>query len=198
MHSFRQSRGRIFFDFLCVLVIVASCAGAWMQTGASALLGVAAAAGLYGLVHLFDMRSPVSAVELEPQRIDFATEAKGEVAAELNAEEPPAVAGPPLVIDRTPNPEFVEQAASRAKPVRKAKASGKGGGRRAGGVRDAEVIELAQPEETEVSGLTPPEVAESADIDIDDGVSHQHIEPLFEPERFGRMPRRAFGRRGQL
>ena len=45
MHSFHQSRGRIFFDFFCVLVIVASCMGAWMQTGASALIGAAGATG---------------------------------------------------------------------------------------------------------------------------------------------------------
>ena len=64
MHSFHHSRGRILFEVLCALAVSVSCVQAWMQTGASALLGAAAAAALYGIVHLFDLRGPVPAVEL--------------------------------------------------------------------------------------------------------------------------------------
>ena len=64
MHSFHHSRGRILFEVLCALAVSVSCVQAWMQTGASALLGAAAAAALYGIVHLFDLRgrAPVAQV----------------------------------------------------------------------------------------------------------------------------------------
>jgi hypothetical protein len=88
MHSFHQSRGRILFEVLCALGIVASCVGAWQQTGASALLAAAAVAGLYGFVHLFDLvrGEPVEAPV--PQRIDFEAEA---VVAMPPAEAPAAM-----------------------------------------------------------------------------------------------------------
>lgn len=186
MHSSHQSRGRILFDFFCVLVIVASCAGAWMQTGATALLGVAAATGLYGLVRLFDMRSPIAADAIEPQRIDFATDQGSDDEAKLEVYEPPVVAQQ-LLVDGIEEAEPVERTAAQAKPARKAKAPRKSVGRRASAAGDAKVIELNAPVE-----------AEPTDISNPDDVTSSHIEPLFEPERFGRMPRRAFGRRGQL
>ena len=185
MHSSHQSRGRILFDFFCVLVIVASCAGAWMQTGASALLGVAAAAGLYGLVHLFDMRSPASAGAVEPQRIDFAPDPGSDVAAELEIFEPPVVAQQ-LPVEWLPEAEPEERAAP-ARPARKSKASRKGASRSAGAAKDAKVVELAPAEEADVTELPIP-----------DDLTHSHIEPLFEPDPFFRTQRRAFGRRGQL
>ena len=74
MHSFQPSRGRVLFEVLCALTVSASCAAAWMQTGASALLGACGAAALYGLVHLFDMRRPATSEAVEPQRVDFEPE----------------------------------------------------------------------------------------------------------------------------
>jgi hypothetical protein len=61
MHSFHQSRGRIFFEVLCAFGMSASCVGAWIQTYATAMLGPAAIAALYGLVRFADMfrRGPV-------------------------------------------------------------------------------------------------------------------------------------------
>jgi hypothetical protein len=61
MHSFHQSRGRILFEVLCAFGVSASCAMAWVQTYATAMLGPAAIAGLYGLVRFTDMfrRAPV-------------------------------------------------------------------------------------------------------------------------------------------
>jgi len=65
MHSFRPSRSRILFEVLCALIVSASCVGAWMDLGTLAFLPAAGAAGLYGLVHLFDMRTPKMAVVAE-------------------------------------------------------------------------------------------------------------------------------------
>ena len=62
MHSFHQSRGRIAFEVLCTMTVSASCAAAWMQTGATAFLPAAFATGVYGLWHLIDMRRPVETV----------------------------------------------------------------------------------------------------------------------------------------
>ena len=62
MQSFHHSRGRILFEVFCSFAISASCAAAWQQTGATALLPPAAVAALYGLVHAFDMRRPKSSL----------------------------------------------------------------------------------------------------------------------------------------
>lgn len=213
MLSFRQSRGRILFDFLCVLVIVASCVGAWMQTGATALIGAAGAAGLYGLVRLFDMRWPESVEATEPQRIDFAPDTRDDSVAGLDRYEPPVVtpqysatdaieevepAETIASIEPVEPVEPVEQTAPQAKPGRKAKTPRKGGGQRASTAKGVDVTELAQPADADVIEFTPTEEAEVAALPDPDDVTHSHIEPLFEPERFGRMPRRAFGRRGQI
>src|SRR5829696_3048867 len=55
MHSFQQSRGRIFFDSACAFGIAASCVAASMQTWSTAMLAAAAIAALYGLVRASDM-----------------------------------------------------------------------------------------------------------------------------------------------
>ena len=72
MHSFHHSRARIFFEIFCALTIAASCAMAWTQTGASALLAVAAVAALYSLVLATDAgRRPkaVAAAATPPEPI---------------------------------------------------------------------------------------------------------------------------------
>jgi hypothetical protein len=69
MHSFHHSRGRILFEVLCALAVSVSCVQAWMQTGASALLGAAAAAALSASVHLFDLRGGAPAVEVSAAAI---------------------------------------------------------------------------------------------------------------------------------
>ena len=60
------------------------------------------------------------------------------------------------------------------------------------------VAESTLPEEAEVPGLELPEELESAEFPPFEETTSTHIAPLFEPEPFARMPRRAFGRRGQL
>ena len=129
MHSFHPSRGRVFFEVLCALVISASLVGAWIQTGATALLPAGSVAALYGLVHLFDMRRPKSAEAPKsfeavlPQRIDFATDQQGELLADLDTVAPLAD------VDRAPatdhlvrDAEPVAPAPAQPKAARKAKA----------------------------------------------------------------------------
>jgi len=126
MHGFQHSRGRIFFDAVCALAVSASCAVAWLQTGASALLPAGGVALLYGLVRLFDMRSKPE----EPQRIDFPAEPADDM--------PPVMATVELTVEAaTDDPP--------AKPARKSSA------RRASGPKKPKLVEveIADPVETE-------------------------------------------------
>jgi len=117
MHSFHHSRGRILFEVLCALAVSVSCVQAWMQTGASALLGAAAAAALYGFVHLFDLRRRAPAVE--------AAAADGEpvmtrpvVVEEVRPAEP---AGPQAAVEPKPKgPRKTPARKPKAKPVKAA------------------------------------------------------------------------------
>jgi hypothetical protein len=127
MHSFHQSRGRVLFEVFCALAVSASLVGAWMQTGASALLPAAIVALLYGLVHLFDMAGRESRTVAQPQRIPFAPEEAGEEA--VNAD--------------LPVPQESED--------RPAKAPRKGKARSASAAKKAKIVELVPPEEMEAA-----------------------------------------------
>jgi hypothetical protein len=204
MHSFQPSRGRVFFEVLCALGMSASLAGAWQQTHATALLGAAGIAALYGLVHLFDLRRPKSVVAVEPQRVAFAPEAADIVVPIVAAEEPESAE------------HHVEQAAV-AEPA----APRSGGGRRTGGSRKSSAKRTKTPKVETTDELVPagetavpwpmaeePEVEPAIEPSLtveeefaflpEDEAARSHIEPLFEPEPFARMPRRAFGRRGRI
>jgi len=187
LHSTHHSRVRILFDFFCVLVVVASCMGAWMQTGATALIGAAAGAGLYGLVRLFDLRWPQPTEVVEPQRIEFEPEAKNDLPVIQEVIVPFAATGlEPAIQDTVLEAEPVEPKAPRAKNSRPTKAPRKDAARRSGTSKGAKLSEPAQAEEPEAF---VPVVAEEP---------HSHVAPLFAPEPFVRMPRQAFGRRGQI
>ena len=151
MHSSHQSRGRILFDFFCTLIVVASCVGAWKQSGAWALLGAAAAAGLYGLVHLFDMRWAKSPEAIEPQRIDFTTDRQGDVVATLEADLPPVEPEERPAARHVEQADEAEPAAAQSKPARKAKSPRKAEVRRPGAAKGAKVIELAPAEPAEAT-----------------------------------------------
>jgi hypothetical protein len=188
MHSFHQSRGRIFFEVFCALAIAASFAGAWQQTGASALLAGAAVAALYGLVHLFDLRRPKSAVTVEPQRIDFETETEDELPGHQDH-------GLPLKVDDQSttghipeNAEIVAPAAPRARAPRK-------GGRRPKALKEAKVAKLASPEEPQVAELEAPAEAEIDVPAAHEEAMHYSPAPLFEPEPFARQRHAVFGRK---
>ena len=195
MHSFQPSRGRVLFEVLCALTVSASCAAAWMQTGASALLGAAGAAGLYGLVHLFDMRRPTPVQAVEPQRVDFEPEVPEIIL--------PMAAADPQVADAPVAEEVaaLEPAPARAGSGRRT-GSRKGNGRRAKAPKAAKVTELALGDEAEAPWPMVEEAAPSAQEELESlpelESAHPHIAPLFEPEPFARMPRPAFGRRGRL
>ena len=184
MHSFRHSRSRILFEVFCALAISASCVGAWMQTGAWALLPAAVVAALYGIVHSFDLRrrNPINLVE--PQEIELATDRQGDLLARLETGEQAVADNELEVAQPAQEAERVEPAAPRGSQGSKPKARRKGGGRRASAPEKAKVTELAPPEDAEAAFVKPPEYA-----------AHPHIEPLFEPETFARMPRQAFGRK---
>jgi hypothetical protein len=197
MHSFRPSRGRILFEVLCAMVVSASAAAAWVQTGASALLGAAGAAALYGLVHLFDMRRPKTA---EAQRIDVAQQ-QHEFATPSAEDEPPAADS--SVGQAEPDEPVVPKSGGN----RRSGGSRKGNGRRSSARKEVKAAKSADPvveavpqaplEEASVIELTPPAEEEFA-LMPDEEPAHPHIQPLFEPEPFARMPRRAFGRRGRI
>jgi hypothetical protein len=204
MHSFQPSRGRVFFEVLCALGMSASFAGAWLQTQATALLGAAGIAALYGLVHLFDMRRPKSAMEVEPQRVEFAPEAADIVVPMVTAGVPEAAE---LAVEEA---AAAEPAARRSGEGRRSGGSRKGSGRRTKTPKAAKAAEPAPVEETDV----PWPMAEEPEVEsvIEPGLTvdedfaflpegdaaRSHIEPLFEPEPFARMPRQAFGRRGRI
>ena len=202
MHSFQPSRGRILFDVLCALGMVASCVGAWKQTGASALLLAAVIAGLYGFVRLFDLARRDPAKAEEPQRIEF----EPELQAEVPAPAPPVAAEPqPDAQPSIEEPEAVEAVAPRTGSGRRKGGSRKGGGRRTSAKKEAKVIELAPAEEAVARLPMVEEVPEPAAVPDDefafareDDTGTPHIAPLFEPEPFVRMPRQAFGRRGRI
>lgn len=88
MHSFHHSRGRIFFEVLCALGISASCVGAWMQTGASAMLPAAFITALYGLVHAFDMARRNLAVARPVEPPESVSGAQGDLLQYLETSEP--------------------------------------------------------------------------------------------------------------
>ncbi|HXG81936.1 MAG TPA: hypothetical protein VNJ05_09065 [Sphingomicrobium sp.] len=204
MHSFQPSRGRILFEVLCAFGIVASCVGAWKQTGASALLLAAAVAGLYGFVHLFDLARRQPVVAEEPQRIDFEPAAADIVVPMVAVEELPAVA---VAVDEAEAEvaAAVEPAAPRSGSGRRKGGSRKGTGRRAKASNAAQVSvpepaeEVVAPWPTvEVAPEPAPGPAEEFAFAPEDDTASPHIAPLFEPEPFVRMPRQAFGRRGRI
>lgn len=175
MHSFHPSRGRILFEVLCALTVSASCAGAWVQTGASALLPAAFAAALYGLWHLTDMRRPKPAMAAA-----VAVPAVEEAADPVEKREP-IEAAEPMTLE-LPEPEAAaEEPARVARPKRKSRK------------KKSETPVAAEP------AMPEPEVAEPAApvIELFEPVEEHQvpIAPLFEPQPMVRQQRTVFGRK---
>ena len=184
MSSFRQSRSRIFFDTVCAFGMSTFCAVAWTQIDATAMLGAAAVAGIYGLMRFTDMfqRSPVAdqgAVEepaieveqiaIEPEPMTPAVERK-----------PVDLAGP------TPElkPEVV--AALVRKPKRKPARKP---------AKIAAPVEQTAADEPASVGQPSAEPEQPRAIESESDYSAP-IAPLFEPEPFVRQQQRAaFGRK---
>ena len=197
MSSFRQSRGRIFFDTLCAFGMSASCAVAWMQTYSTALLGASGVAGLYGLVRFTDMFRRAPVVEQEPvledtQVVESMPVMEPEVVPEPSA---PAVDYDPEVLEPLElvpakhelPPEVV--AALVRKPKRKTKKPAKAD-------RAVEDTAASEPTPLKDSPLAPePSEPDAAQVHPEPEYSPP-IAPLFEPEPFMRQHQRAaFGRK---
>ena len=202
MHSFQPSRGRILFEVLCAVGIAASCGGAWMQTGASALLAASSIATLYGLVHFFDLFRSAPAVAVEPQRIQFAADGQADLSAvEEVADTGKLVSENVVAIEQLPRTDLVEVAELVEPSVPKAqkvKATRKGRASTVAARKKTKATEDAIADVAEVAGPSLAEVAEVAGTVILEPAAPVPHAPLFEPEPFARMPRQAFGRRGRL
>ena len=194
MHSFHQSRGRIFFEVLCALAVSVSCVGTWMQTGASAMLPAAAATLLYALVHSFDMAGRKSAAAATGQRRGAPT---ADVESAAPAEQP--MTEVPFQKSRS----LAVQAAPPARKVRQPKAPRK----------KSKAAEVAPAEEAKVVEFVPDEDPQFVVHDEDpevvvhdedpeavlpmpfDEEHHASVTPLFEPVPFVRQQRTGFGRK---
>lgn len=204
MHRSHSSRVRILFEVFCAFAVVASMVGAWRQTGASALLVAAAAAALFGFARLFDMPGSKSAEVAEPQRIDFEPEA---VASDDGIVVPMVVAeAPKPVVVAVETAETEEPVDIRASSGRRSGGSRKGSGRRAKPPKAAKASEPELIEEVQApwpmadagEAVEPAAEEEEFVFPPDEETGQPHIQPLFEPEPFVRMPRQGFGRRGRL
>jgi len=207
MHSYQHSRGRILFEVACAFGMSASCAWAWQQTYATAMLPAAAIAALYGLVRAFDMRRPSASNDVEEPSV--VTRSEPEPIATWEPEpvavEPAAYVQPPME-DVLAN---VKRSRKSSKPAKAKKA------------RAPEVVEQAVPEPLAVvdeAAMVEPEapllMEPEAPLDLDPPSAQvvQHpaqadlteeepeyappVVPLFEAEPFVRTQRRAaFGRK---
>jgi hypothetical protein len=203
MHTFQPSRGRILFEVLCAVGIAASCGGAWIQTGASALLAASSLATLYGLVHFFDLFRSAPAVAVEPQRIEFAADGQADLSAVEEVADVEELVPETVVaiepLSRTDNlVEIAEPVEPPAPKARRAKVSRKGGASPATAPKKAKTAEVAIADVAKVAGPSLAEVAEVAGTVILEPAAPVPHAPLFEPEPFARMPRQSFGRRGQI
>lgn len=203
MHSFQPSRGRIFFEVLCAVGIAASCGGAWMQTGASALLAAAAIATLYSLVHFFDLFRREPSVAAEPQRIEFESEAVVETPARQSVSALQARIDEQLTayraVEEAPVAELtapreaqpVEQPAPQPSESRPAKAPRKASSRRASVAKKAKAAEPTPVEEKEVvefafrdfrgddepTAAEEPKLADEPTVD-DEPTAHDEMSPI--------------------
>lgn len=204
MQSFHRSRGRIFFEVLCAFAVSASCVGAWMQTGATALLFAAAVALLYGLVHAFDMAGRRSPVAVASRPAEAAMDEPT-----LAFDQPQTVAEP--VVEDKPEP-----VAPRPTRARRAKSAPKAGRSRTKAREqkvaepapveetmipelvlpaEPEVTEPDPPQEPQVVRLTPPEAVPPPAAPVREETPPIPLTPLFEPQPFVRQQRGAFGRK---
>jgi hypothetical protein len=186
MHSYQHSRGRILFEVACAFGMSASCAWAWQQTYATAMLPAAGIAALFGLVRALDMlRAAPTAVET------------------VEVPAPAAIQSDPALVIAAPEPA---EAVAEAAPKRKRKASRKSedGSEKRESRLEPEPVVSAEPESqpTVVEAVAEPEAVEpQSELRIVENVADepQYIPatPLFEAEPFVRQQRAAFGRKAR-
>jgi len=188
MHSFHHSRGRIFFEVLCAFGIAASCVWAWQQTYATAMLPAAAIAGLYGLVHFFDMfrRRPAVAEPVEAVEVVQPAADQSEPAPMIEA---PVFVEPPVEAVAEPAPKR-KRKSSRQAPKAAPVAS------------EPEIVEAVEAPEPDIVEAVEPEVVELQPTmrvvdNVPDEPEYVPATPLFEAEPFVRQQRAAFGRKAR-
>ena len=81
MHSHRRARGKVLFEALCALGLAASFAGAWVETGSSALLASASIVALFAIYWSFGLvaRDRVEAPAQTPVAVPDIWEPEAEV-----------------------------------------------------------------------------------------------------------------------
>lgn len=148
MHRHHRARGKIFFEVLCAAGLAASLAGAWDQTGSSALLASASIMALFALYWSFGLfaRHRVDAVAQPAAAVADVREADVETAMqqEVLTREP----------DVLPEPEPVaaEPKKRRARKVQKAAAP------------VAPVVEPPEPVAIEQSVFNGPPIEQLFDV----------------------------------
>ena len=189
MQSFHHSRGKVLFEVFCALAVSASCVGAWMQTGAWALLGVAFVAALYSFSHAFELKAYRAATDVDSANAESTKFGQNGVRSDEDTDVP---------LTLTDRHSASEEAVEDANPVelatgspktkdRRPKARQKNGNRRTKGAKVAKATELAPPAEDEIGRTVP--IAEEV---------HSPPVPLFEPQPFMRHTRVTFGRKDNL
>ena len=189
MQSFHHSRGKVLFEISCALAVSASCVGAWMQTGAWALLVAASIAALYGFSHAFDLKAcrPAAAVEsanAEPINVG----PDGVLSDEW--------AGVPLTA--TDDHRASEEAVENASPVEPAMDSTKTKACRAKGRRKSGDRLTKRAKEAKATTFAPQAKAEISTTMMAAEEVHSPPVPLFEPQPFMRHTRVTFGRKDNL
>lgn len=118
MHSHQRARGKVLFEVLCALALAASLAGAWDQTGSSALLAAAAVIALFAIYWAFGLfaREPLNEATQLPAAVAESPEPDLELAL------PEEVYAPQLALAAEPEPFVPEPKKRRARKAKTATA----------------------------------------------------------------------------
>lgn len=121
MHRHRRARGKILFEALCALLLAASFASAWDQTGSSALLTSAAIMALFATYWSFGLfaREPVAEAAQVTAAVADAQEVQVEPAVqeEAFAREAEVLAEPEPVVTVEPKKRRTRKAQKAAAAV---------------------------------------------------------------------------------
>jgi hypothetical protein len=118
MHSHQRARGKILFEAFCALSLAATFAGAWDQTGSSALLASASIMALVAIYCLFGLASRNRADQIAQPTAVVANAPEAEVQSAVREE---AFASEPEV-PTVPEPVAAAPKKQRARKTKKAAA----------------------------------------------------------------------------
>lgn len=145
MQRSQHSRGRTFFEVLCIWALGGSFALAWLQTGTTAHLASAAIAALFGI----SWASRLS----KPEPVEAAVEAATPLATDRDDETPPRIEIFAFEPEPLPEPAapLEEQPAEAAKPKRRARKA------KATKVETPAAVEEPLPQEAHLEPLFDPQ-----------------------------------------